>query len=150
MKNLTRVAILAWSLGVASVLASAPALADKYPMVGGDYWEVTGIHLKDGGSLGYATFLAGEWLENQEFAKSKGWIKGYMVLANNYPREGEPDLYLITITDRLVTGAEGDKRADEYMEWRKKTISQMEKESGDRVEIREVGGNSLLQELKFR
>jgi hypothetical protein len=150
MKNLTRIAVLAWSLGVATVLVSAPALADKYPLVGGDYWEVTGIHIKDGGSLGYATFLAGEWRENQEFAKSKGWIKGYTVLANPYPREGEPDLYLITVTDRLVTGAEGDKRADEYMEWRKKTISQMDKESGNRLEIREVGSNSLLQELKFR
>jgi hypothetical protein len=150
MKRLTRIAILSWSLGVASVMATAPAFAEKWPMVAGDFWDVTGIHLKDGGSLGYATFLAGEWRANQEFAKSKGWIKGYTVLSNNYPREGEPDLYLITITDRLVTGAEGEKRSDEYMEWRKKSLSQMQKESGDRVEIREVGGNLLLQELTFR
>jgi hypothetical protein len=150
MKNFTRIAILAWSLGGASVLTTTAAVADQWPLVGGDYWEVTGIHVKDGGSLGYATFLAGEWRANQEFAKSKGWIKGYTILANNYPRKGEPDLYLVTITDRLVTGAEGEKRTDEYMEWRKKTISQMQKESGDRLEVREVGSNSLLQELKFR
>jgi hypothetical protein len=36
------------------------------------------------------------------------------------------------------------------MEWRKKTIAQMEKESGNRAEFREVGSSSLLQELTFR
>ena len=73
-----------------------------------------------------------------------------MILANNYPRKGEPDLYLITITDRIATGAEGEKRSDEYLAWSKTTIAQMQKESGNRAEFRELGSNSLLQELTFR
>jgi hypothetical protein len=34
--------------------------------------------------------------------------------------------------------------------WRKKTQAQMQKESGNRLEIREIGSNALLQELGFR
>jgi hypothetical protein len=150
MKTLTQKLVLMLAIGTASFATSAPAVADDWPMVAGDFWEVSGIHIKDGGGFAYATFLADQWRKNQEFAKSKGWIKGYLVLSNNYPRKGEPDLYLITITDRLATGAEGEKRSDEYLAWSKTTIAQMQKESGNRAEFRELGSNSLLQELKFR
>ena len=139
-------------LALCSASAAVPmrALASEWPFIPGDFWEVAGIHLKDGGSLAYANFLATEWKADQEFAKSKGWIKNYMVFSNNHPRKGEPDLYLVVISERLPTGAEGDKRDDEFMAWKKKTQAQMQKESGNRLEIREIGSNSLLQELKFR
>jgi hypothetical protein len=133
-----------------SVTAPTRALANDYPMTPGDYWEVTGVHLKDGGGLAYAKFLASQWKADQEFAKSKGWIKSYMVLANAYPRKGEPDLYLIVISERLATGPESDKRNDEYLAWKKKTDAQLSKESGDRLEIREIESNELLQEMKFK
>jgi hypothetical protein len=134
----------------ASVTAPIPAQASDYPMTQGDYWEVTGVHLKGGGGLAYAKFLASEWKADQEYAKSKGWIKGYMVLSNAYPRKGEPDLYLIVISDRLASGPESDKRNDEYLAWKKKTDAQLTKESGDRTEIREIESSELLQELKFK
>jgi hypothetical protein len=134
----------------ASALLATRALADEFPLISGDFWEVTGVQLKDGGALAYANFLATDWKADQEFAKSKGWIKGYMVLGNAYPRKGEADLYLIVISEHLATGPEGDKRNDEYMAWKKKTQAQMQKESGNRLEIREIGSNWLLQELKFR
>jgi len=150
MKKLIKSSMLALVLCGPAMLVSTTAVADEWPLVAGDYWEVTGVEIKDGGSMGYANFLAGEWRANQEFAKSKGWIKGYYILGNTYPREGEANLYLITITDRLVSGPEGEKRQAEYMDWKKKTLVQMDKESGDRLEIREVLGDQLLQELKFR
>ena len=137
---------------LSSVCAVTPTLAsaDEWPMVQGDFWEMTSVHLKDGGGLAYANFLATEWKADQEFAKSKGWIKGYMVLGNAYMRKGEPDLYLITIMERLPSGPEGEKRSEEYMAWKKKSMSQMQKESGNRLEVREIGSNTLMQELKFR
>jgi hypothetical protein len=150
MKRWAKGILLALTVFAASVFSTAPAVADDWPLVAGDFWEVSGIHIKDGGGFAYATFLADQWRKNQEFAKSKGWIKNYMILSNAYPRKGEPDLYLITITDRLATGAEGEKRSDEYLAWSKTTIAQMQKESGNRAEFRELGSNSLLQELKFR
>lgn len=139
-------------LTLCSVAAVMPmrAMADEWPMVQGDFWEVTGVHLKDGGALTYTNFLATEWAADAEFAKSKGWIKAYMVLGNAYTRKGEPDLYLITISERLPSGPEGEKRSDEYMAWKKKSQAQMQKDSGNRLEVREIGSNWLLQELKFR
>ena len=149
MRMLTK-SILLLVLCATSVMTVTRAVADEWPLAGGDFWEVTGVHIKDGGALAYANFLAAEWRDNQEMAKTKGWIKGYKILGNAYARTGEPDLYLITITDHIPSGAEGEKRQAEYMEWKKKTISQMEKESGNRAEFREIGSNELLQELVFR
>jgi len=149
MRTITR-SILVLVLCASSAMMATRAVADEWPLVSGDFWEISGIHIKDGGGLTYANFLAAEWRENQEFAKSKGWIKNYMILGNAYPRKGEPDIYLITVSDRITTGPEGEKRQAEYMEWKKKTVAQMQKESGDRSEVRELGSNMLLQELKFR
>jgi hypothetical protein len=142
--------ISAFVLSAACMAMPTSASASDWPMTQGDFWEVTGVHLKDGGALSYTNFLASEWKADQEFAKSKGWIKGYMVLANAYTRKGEPDLYLIVISERLASGPEADKRTDEYMAWKKKTSAQMMKESGNRFEIREIDSNLLLQEWKFK
>jgi len=139
-----------------AMLLSAPlamptcAWASDWPMTQGDYWEITGVHLKDGGALTYARFLASEWKADQEFAKSKGWIKGYAVMSNVHPRKGESDLYLVVMYERMPSGPEADKRADEYTAWKKKSDAQMMKESGDRLEIREIQDTFLLQELKFK
>lgn len=125
-------------------------MAGDWPLAQGDFWEITGVHLKDGGDLAYATFIATEWKADQEFAKSKGWIKAYMVLGNAYTRKGEPDLYLVTVTDRLVSGPESEKRGDEYIAWKKKSNAQLVKESGNRGEVRTIESNLLLQELKIK
>jgi hypothetical protein len=50
----------------------------------------------------------------------------------------------------MASTAEAEKRDAEFREWRKKTITQMQKESGDRAVIRELGSSMLLQELKFK
>jgi hypothetical protein len=143
-------AVLVLTLLLSSLTLAKSASADKYPVVSGDYWEVSGIKLKDGGAFAYAKFLADEWRKDQEFAKSKGWIKGYKVLNNPYPRHGEPDLYLVVISEKLPSGTEFEQRDDEYMAWKQKSNEQLEKESGNRVEFREIFGGSLLQELTFR
>ncbi len=144
-EGLLLIALIAVCAGIQS-----PAWASDWPTVGGDFYEVTGVKLKDGGELAYMNFLATEWRADQEFAKSKGWIKSYAVMSNNYPRKGEPDVYLIVISEHLPNGLEGDKRLDEYLAWKKKSGAQLEKESGNRLEIREIESTSLLQELKFR
>lgn len=114
-----------------SVVAPTAAQASDCPMVPGDFREITGVHLKDGGGLAHAKFLASQWKADQEFARSKGWIKGwikgYTILSNSYPRKG-----------------------DEYLAWKKKTDAQLSKESADRVEIREIESNELRQEMKFK
>jgi hypothetical protein len=149
LNSMTRT-ICVLALGAASMTVTTGALADEWPLVPGLYWEVTTIHIKDGGDLKYATWLASEWKKNLEFSKSKGWIKDYKIFSNEFARPGEPDLYLVRIVDSVVSGAESEKRQAEYMEWQKKSLAQMDAESGNRSEYREVMGSSLLQELTFR
>ena len=149
MTNLITRSILVLTVCASVVITMSRANADEYPLVYGDFWEITGIKIKDGGALAYANFIAGEWRKDQEFAKSKGWIKSYMVFANKHARKDEPDIYLLTVSDRLPSGPE-EEWFEEYMAWSKATVAQLEKESGDRVEFREVGSSLLLQELKFR
>ncbi|MFZ9053727.1 MAG: hypothetical protein ACO22K_11945 [Woeseiaceae bacterium] len=138
------------ALGASSMMMASGALAQEWPLAPGDYWEVTGIDIKDGGGLKYAEWLASEWRENLEFSKSQGWIKDFMILSNVHARSDEPDLYLVTVTESLVSAAEGQERMQEYMEWRKKTLEQMVSESGNRAEYREVMSESLLRVLSFR
>lgn len=150
MLNSMKKAIFVLALSTSSMMLASSAVAEQWPLVGGDYWDVTGIDIKDGGDLKYSNWLATEWRKNAEFAKSKGWIKGYMLLANVHARSGEPDLYLIRVIESVVSGPEGEKRSAEYQEWQKKTFEQMETESGNRAQYREVMSSELLQELKFR
>ena len=137
-------------LCISALSMTTTAVAQEWPLVGGDYWTVTGIDIKDGGDLKYANWLASEWKKNAEFAKSKGWLKGYMLLGNVHPRSGESDLYLVRIFEAMPSGPEGEKRYAEYMEWQSKTEEQMEAESGNRAEYREVQSTMMLQELMFR
>ncbi len=141
-------AILA--LGVSSFAVTSGAVAEEWPLVQGDYWEVTGIDIKDGGSWKYANWLATEWRKNLDYAVSQGWLKGYKIVSNVYGRSDEPDLYLIRIREDIPSGAEGERRMKAYEEWSKKTAEQMVGESGNRAEYREVMSSSLLQEMTWR
>jgi hypothetical protein len=145
-KKIACIAVLALSV----TAVPSTVLAQEWPMTGGDFWEVSGIDVADGAGMKYANWLASEWRKNLEFAKSKGWIKDYKVLANNYPRKGEPDLYLIRIMDRIATGPEGEERAKEWVKHMDKSMAKMQEESGNRAEYREVMSSSLLQEMHFR
>lgn len=136
--------------GASMSMTSTTALAEEWPFVQGDYWEVTGIDINDGGGWKYANWLADEWRKDAEFAKSKGWIKDYMVIANVHNRSDEPDLYLIQVVENVPSGAEGEKRTKEYLEWQTKSIEKMAGESGNRAEYRTVMSTSLLQILNFR
>lgn len=150
MKNSIKKLVSVLMMGALCAVFSTGALAEEWPFVEGDYWEVTGIDIHDGGGWKYSNWLADEWRKDLEFAKSKGWIKKYMVMANVHNRSDEPDLYLITVREDIPSGEEGEKRSKEYLAWQSKSIEKMAGESGNRAEYRTVMGTSLLQILKFR
>jgi len=138
-------------VGALALAVSLPATAqDENPWKAGNYWNVSGIHVKDGGGLKYAQYLATEWVRTQEYAKAQGWISDFMVLSNTHPREGEPNLYLITISPSLASSDEADKRGRMMREFNKTTIAQMNAQSAGRTEIREVGSQMQLRQLMLR
>jgi hypothetical protein len=139
------------AVGALLLAVSLPATAqDENPWKAGNYWNVSAIHVKDGGGLKYAQYLAAEWVKTQEYSKSQGWISDFMVLSNTHPREGEPDLYLITIAPSLPSSDEADKRGRMMREFNKTTIAQMQAQSAGRAEIREVGSQMQLRQLVLR
>jgi hypothetical protein len=138
-------------VGALLLAVSVPATAqDENPWKAGNYWNVSGIHVKDGGGLKYAQYLATEWVKMQEYSKSQGWISDFMVLSNTHPREGEPNLYLITIAPSLPSSDEADKRGRMMREFNKTTIAQMQAQSAGRAEFREVGSQMQLRQLVLR
>ncbi|VXC92749.1 conserved exported hypothetical protein [Sphingomonas sp. AX6] len=132
----------------AALLALAsPAGAQDMPYTPGTYWEVASIDVEDGMEPQYIDFLAGQWRKSQEFAKSKGYITDYHVLTNMNPRDGEPDLYLVTEFERMYDTAEQLRQQREYEAMMKRTERQLMGESGARGKMRTLKGSMLLREL---
>jgi hypothetical protein len=102
--------------------------------------------LKPGGGLKISRDIATVWQKQREFASSKGWIKGFTILNNAYPRENEPNLYLITMTSRLATSDEAGARGAEMRTFMKMTADQMQAAAAGRVEYNSPGSSALMRE----
>ena len=150
MKMMKNVMIAAAMMITAPLALPATAMAQESPLVAGEYADVGGIFVKDGASLKYAMHLATNWKKNQDFAKSQGWITDYKIYINEYPRNGEPNVYLMTTFASMPDTAEEARRTKAYEAWAKTTFGQREAESGNRAEYRTVMSSMLLREYKVR
>ncbi len=148
MKKLLLSAGMAAGLMVA--LPQAGQAQSEWPLKSAEYVDVAGIEIDDGHMLDYANFLTSTWRKSQDFALKQGWITGYEILLNNNPRDGEPDLYLLTRFMSFPDSDEEDKRDAAYQKHMAKTIGQMEEESGGRAEYRHVTESMLLRRLVWR
>lgn len=148
MKTLkTMIAVTAMAL---TVPMAAPAAAQEFPLEPGEYSEVSGIFVNDGAEFRYAQHLADVWVANLEFSKSQGWVTDYKIYANLNPREGEPNIYLMTTFARLPDAAEQERRNAAWREFTRTSVEQQISESGDRAEYRTVQSSMLLQEYTVR
>lgn len=140
------------AIAAATLLFAAPisAQAQSNPFMGGDYVTVTAISIDDGHYLDYATFLAGFFRAQEEYAVKQGWQTSWEIMGNVHPRKGEPDIYLLRRFKSMVDGAEGERRTQMIRDNVKMSDAQMEAASGDRAKFRHVDSNMLLQEMKFK
>lgn len=136
-------------LGAVALTCAFPAVAQELPLTSGNFWNVSEVTIDDGQFATYADFLAGQYRKNMEFQKSKGWIKDYYILSNNNKRAGEPDLYLVTVFDHVTTPAEDIAREKEFNAFMAQNTRQQDAGSGMRAKYRHLGGNFLLQELRW-
>jgi hypothetical protein len=135
------------ALGAAMMVGTVPAAAQELPLKTGDFWDVGAITIDDGHFSQYADYLATQYRKNMEFQKSKGWIKGYYILANANKRVGEPDLYLITVFDHVTTPVEDIQREKEANAFLQQTTRQQGEGSGQRASYRHLGSDMLLQQM---
>lgn len=138
------------AFGAAAMTLSAPAAAQNFPLAPGEYWEITGVKVDDGQGVRYAGWLASEWRQFNDFAKSQGWISDYKILTNVHNRKDEADFYLITKYAALPDAAESERRSDAFRRAVQRTDTQLAAESGQRAQYRHVVGTMLLQEMQFR
>ena len=142
--------VILGALGAATMAFANPALAQDVPLKGGNFWTVAEITIDDGHFADYADHLAGAYRKNLDFSKSKGWLKDSYILSNINKRAGEPDLYLVTISDRVTSPAEDEAREKELNAFLATTSRDQNKQSGVRAKYRKLGGAMLLQELLYK
>jgi hypothetical protein len=144
---------LSLALAIAPMMALAvpvPAAAQNYPLVAGDYIEMSMIEILPGGGYDYAVYIANQWRKQQEYAKSQGWISDYRVYTNVYNRDGEPDIYLVTRLKKIPDGPEVERQAEAFRKFMAQSDQQLVAASGDRAKVRKLRGTMLLQELTFK
>lgn len=127
-----------------------PATAQDSAYTPGAYSDVQGVYIEDGQYENYMDYIAGRYRQSQDFARARGWITGYRILANVNRREGEPDLYLVTDYAAQATQAEQMERERLVNQHMRETTHESDTGSGQRVTMRRLGGNTLLQELVLR
>lgn len=137
------------ALGAATMMFAVPAVAQDLPLVGGDYWDVTSVKIEDGHFGDYADFLANRFRSDNEYAKSKGWIKAYYIFSNVNNRADEPDLYLVTVSDHVATPAEQIARAKDINAHNASSDRKEIAASGQRATFRHITADMLLQQLVF-
>ncbi len=145
MKKMLMAVVLAAGLAV-----STPSLAQESPYTPGVYWTVQGIYVEDGQFETYMDYIADRYRRQQEVARQRGWITGYRIFQNVNRREDEPHLYLITEMPRLATPEEEVEREQVMNRAMRQTTRQATEGSGQRVRMRRLGSNILLQELTLR
>lgn len=137
------------ALGAAALSIATPTVAQDLPLHPGDYWDVTAISVNDGHMGDYTDYLAGQWRQQEEFSKTKGWTKGYHILSNVNRRADEPDLYLVRIFDHVPNSVEDMAREKEMNAHLQASARQMLAGSGARASFRKIGSNELLQEMNW-
>lgn len=138
-------AALALSLGFA-----APAVAQESSYTPGGYTDVSGIEVLDGQFENYMDYLDGPWKAQNEFAKSKGYITSYSVLANPYARAGEPNLYLVINYPKVYDAAEELRQQKEFEAFMKADARALDKQYGARGVMRKSMGQQQLREMKLK
>lgn len=138
-------------VAVAALIAfGAPAFAQESSYTPGGYADVSAIDVLDGQMDAYMDYLAGSWKRQQEWAKSKGYIQSYSVLANPYPRVGEPDLYLVVNYTKIYDTAEEERQQKEFEAYMKADSRQLGAQYADRGKMRKSLGQQQLRQINLK
>jgi len=146
IRNLAVVLLAVAGLGA----ASAPAFAQESRYQPSRVWYVTGIDVMDGQFENYMAWLADEWMKFRRLNAEHGNEVGYHVLVNNARREGEPNLYLVTINKDFVKIAEGLATEKKMNEALAKDRRVLEKEGAGRGPMRKVISDIELVEMTLK
>ena len=133
---------------LALTFTSVPAFSQDRSYTLGPLWTAARIHVEDGQYENYMDYLAKTWATNQAFAKSQGWLLDYYILDNINPRDGEPDIILITRFADFPSVKEIERRNDIMNKRMNQDAHGAEAASGTRKSMRRLGGSVMYRELQ--
>lgn len=138
------------ALAAISVIAVSPAAAQQSSMKPGPMWTASRISVDDGQMQNYMDFLTKTWMANQEYSKSQGWMLDYHVLQSVNPRDGEPNIVLLTSFTDMPSAAEADRRTDILNKRLSQDDHAAAAASGERNKMRHQMGSVLYREMLKR
>lgn len=133
-----------------AVLAGTPAIAQESSMKPGPLWTAARISVEDGQMQNYMDYLTKTWMAQQEYAKSQGWLFEYHVLQSLNPRDGEPNIILITRYNDFPSAAETERRNKILNQRLGLDDHGAAAASGDRLKMRRLMGSVLYREMLKR
>ena len=116
----------------------------------GNVVAVTEVHIKDGMFNAYINDLDNVWRKFIEEQMKDGSVVGYGMFGNPAAREGEPDLYL-TVT--YANWAAFDLGEEYFNKIQDKVLGSADAARSANIkrgDLRTLGSNYNLQEVKFR
>ena len=135
---------------LASCAFAMPAMAQQSSYKLGPMWTSARIDVEDGQYENYMDWLMKVWESNQAFAKSQGWILDYHILDSVNPRDGEPDLILITRFADMPSVAEIERRNAIMNQRMNQDDHSADAASGQRNKMRRQMGSVLYREILKR
>lgn len=138
------------ALGAGLMLSAAPAVAQQSSMKPGAMWTAGRIEVADGQMQNYMDYLTKTWMANQEYSKSQGWLLDYHVLQSVNPRDGEPNIVLITRFADMPTAAESERRNAILEKRMNQDAHAAAAASGARNTMRKQMGSVLYREMRKR
>lgn len=139
-------------LVLAGALGSTPALAQDHTRgwEEGHIVQVTEVHIKDGMFNAYINDLNNVWRKYLEAQKADGDVISYGMYSNPNSREGEPDLLLTVTYKNWATFDRGVEYFDKISAQILGSTEKMREANIDRGELRTIGSQYVLQEIKFK
>lgn len=138
--------ILMIGAALAAALTATSASAQQSAMKDGAMWTAARIAVEDGQMENYKDFLVKVWGANQEYGKSQGWLLDYHVLESVNPRDGEPNIILITRFADMPSAAEAERRSNILNQRMSQDDRTASAASGQRKSMRKLMGSVLYRE----
>ena len=115
----------------------------------GNVIATSAVHLEPGALNAYLNDLNGLWRVFLDQQIKDGNTVSYRIIQNAYPRDGEPDLILITEHPNWAAFDLSNEYFEKLTEKLQGSLDKARDASIDRGKLRRLGGNSVYQEIKL-
>ena len=159
IKKLNIIAIVALSLGLTGLCSAQTSSSSKTsaasgsslaPYNEGTVWEITMVKTKPGMSDDYLKNLAGAYKSTSDEMKKQGIIMDYKIFIGNAACPGDFDILLMVEYKNMAALDNIRAKADPIAEKLIGNEEKMREGSVKRMEIRDILGTKLMQEVTLK